>query len=326
MVTLKWIDEQLAFLTSRLGIYRLGAVKDFFFDPTPGFYGFISQGSIEALNKAMSILAEHTQSPTKPIIEEWEGPENPLVSGDFDWTSYNEPPGLIKYNGPNHSRIHIGITNKHSPLILGGILAHELTHHFLLTKGIYVSDVDENERLTDLATVYIGLGKLTLNGYKEIEWTVRKDSKTFTYTYRVGYLSDSEIAMIVNRVCDFRGIPLDVIFENLTEEAIELLQYTREIIKKQEMKINRKLRLEKFIKQNKERLLNHVKKLSFPFTFNKKDIDTDTSTKKSHHNQLIITCGKCGQKMRVPKLEKDIKVKCPNPNCCNEFLLKGKAI
>jgi len=58
----------------------------------------------------------------------------------------------------------------------------------------------------------------------------------------------------------------------------------------------------------------------------KKDIDTDTSTKKSHHNQLIITCGKCGQKMRVPKLEKDIKVKCPNPNCCNEFLLKGKAI
>lgn len=57
MVTLKWIDEQLAFLTSRLGIYRLGAVKDFFFDPTPGFYGFISQGSIEALNKAcLSLL------------------------------------------------------------------------------------------------------------------------------------------------------------------------------------------------------------------------------------------------------------------------------
>lgn len=146
MVTLEWIDRQMAFLSSWLGVYRLNAGDKFFFDPNPGFYGFISQGNTKALNEAMS---------------------------------------LIQYNGPNHSRIQIGITNKHSPFVLGGILAHELTHHFLMTKGIGISNVDENERLTDLATVYIGLGNLTLNGYEELEWTIKRGSEKFIYTYKV---------------------------------------------------------------------------------------------------------------------------------------------
>ncbi len=156
----------MTFLTGRMGIYRLNAGDDFFFDPTPGFYGFVSQGTTRCLNEAMRLLADHIESSSCPIIEEWNGPENPLVTNEYEWTKDKTPPGMIRYSGPNHSRVEIDIANKHSPFVMGAILAHELTHHFLDTKGIRHSDIEENERLTDLATVYVGLGKLIV--YPEI--------------------------------------------------------------------------------------------------------------------------------------------------------------
>jgi hypothetical protein len=103
--------------------------ENFFFEPTPGFYGYIAQGKPEALNDAIRILADHIESPSVPFIKDWTGPADPLISVDYNWESDdNDPPGLIKYY---RSRIQINITNKHSPLILEAILAHELTHHYL---------------------------------------------------------------------------------------------------------------------------------------------------------------------------------------------------
>tara|TARA_Y100001934_G_C12108887_1_gene657536 strand:+ start:260 stop:853 length:594 start_codon:yes stop_codon:yes gene_type:complete len=48
---------------------------------------------------------------------------------------------------------------------LYAILAHELAHQYLHTHYIEESDNLENERLTDVCAVYIGFGKLLLNGY-----------------------------------------------------------------------------------------------------------------------------------------------------------------
>lgn len=212
----------MSFLSARLGCFKLNAGNSFFFDPTPGFYGFIGQGTTEALNQAIKLLAEHIESKTAPIIEQWKGSSNPLVTEEYDWSSNQEPPGLIRYGGPHHSRIEIAITNKHSPLIMGAILAHELTHHFLALKGISYPDEEENEQLTDLATTYLGLGKLTMNGYYPITWTIERRDRKVTYTYQVGYLSPQDIAAAMYSVCVFRHIPFDSAKSYLSEQALLL--------------------------------------------------------------------------------------------------------
>ena len=174
MVSMEWIDKQLVYLSSHLGVYKLEAGQDFFFEPTGGFYGFISQGRIEPLNEAMRMLADHISSLTSPIIENWRGHTDFLTTSDYAIASNDEIAGVIMHDGPNRSRIKIGFMNKHSPFVMGAILAHELTHHFLFNKQIGYPDTDENERLTDLATVYLGLGKLTLNGYEPLSWIVKR--------------------------------------------------------------------------------------------------------------------------------------------------------
>ena len=82
-----------------------------------------------------------------------------------------------------------------------------------------VKDVTEDERLTDFATVFLGLGKLTLNGYHPIQWSVPRRDKVVTYTYQVGYLSAREIADVMCRVCAFRSIQLPDVQANLTDSA-----------------------------------------------------------------------------------------------------------
>ncbi|MBA3036819.1 MAG: M13 family metallopeptidase [Desulfobacterium sp.] len=131
------------------------------------------------------------------------------------------------------------ITNKHSPLIMGAILAHELTHHFLDSKGIRLSDEEENEKLTDLATSYIGLGKLTVNGYDPISWTQRKKNGSVTWNYRVGYLSSEDMAAVIHQTCLFRNISLSFTKVNLSENSQILLDGIQK--KAQEYNLKKKL-------------------------------------------------------------------------------------
>jgi ribosomal protein S27AE len=217
-IEIDWIDKQFEFLTGRIGIFKLSD-PEFFFEPTPGFYGFISQGKTEVLNEAIKILADFIGLSTAPIIEPWKNSDNPLTSSDYDFTSDKSAPGFIRYNGPFHSRIELNITNKHSPFVMGAILAHELTHYFLETKNIRLPDTEENERMTDLATAYLGLGKLTLNGYYPVSWEVFRKNKRIEYTYRVGYLNQYDMALIHFKTARFRSINLGQLMLNLTDNS-----------------------------------------------------------------------------------------------------------
>lgn len=52
-------------------------------------------------------------------------------------------------------------------------LAHEITHKYLQMNGIRHPDENKNEILTDTASVYLGLGKIMLNGRER--YTVRHE-------------------------------------------------------------------------------------------------------------------------------------------------------
>lgn len=219
MTSLRWIDEQINFLNGRMGIYRLDAKDNFFFEPTTDFYEFLMQGTINCFNQAMRNLADFIESKTCPIIDEWKGSQNPIVMRNSDSIQDNIPPGIIHYSGSNHSRIELSIANQHSPKIMGAILAHELTHHFLDQRDIRFSDAEENEKLTDLASIFIGLGKLIINGYEAISWA-QGDTR---WSYKVGYLFADDIAAILFQVSALRSISLDIVKLNLSDEALKTL-------------------------------------------------------------------------------------------------------
>ena len=81
-------------------------------------------------------------------------------------------------------------------------LIHECTHHYLISKGIKKVNRNENEILTDLCMVYLGLGKEAYLGYKLRNKILYIDEN---YKYqdarKVGYINPGDIkyAMKVNR-------------------------------------------------------------------------------------------------------------------------------
>ncbi len=102
-ISFTWIDRQMAYLTSMIGLYRLDANDTFFFEPTPGFYGYIAQGTTDCLNDAIKMLARHIKAHGAPVIEEWRESSNPLISPDYDWNNNKQPPGMIHYSGSGRS-------------------------------------------------------------------------------------------------------------------------------------------------------------------------------------------------------------------------------
>lgn len=306
MVSEEWIERQIVFLNSHLGIHKLDS-NNFFFEPTGGFYGFISQGRVEPLNEAMRMLADHLLSLSAPIIEDWEGSTDFLTTTSHDYSSDSEDPGFITYDGPHRSRIKIGFINKHSPYVMGAILAHELTHHFLFNKNIGYPDVMENERFTDFATVYLGLGKLTLNGYEPISWTVGQGDKKVKYTYKIGYLSQSEMTAIMKNICDFRNIPISIANNNLADKSSQLL--INEFY--ETVKLNR-------YGEIKGSITKFIKKL-----FSKKDQFDNAhiidSPKKAYDEFVIIECATCKKRLKIPIADSKLKIKCPS--CHDKFMM-----
>jgi hypothetical protein len=310
MISDEWIDNQIIFLNSRLGIYRPEPAENFFFEPTGGFYGFIAQGRIEPLNEAMRMLANHLLSISVPIIEDWEGSTDFLTTHDHDYSIDGADPGFITYDGPNRSRIKIGFINKHSPYVMGAILAHELTHHFLFNKNIGYPEIIENERFTDFGTVFLGLGKLTLNGYEPISWTVGQGEKKVKYTYKIGYLSQNEMAAIMRKICLFRKIPISTTMNNLTEKS------SRMLIKEfyETIKINR-------YETKKGNIINFFRKLFS--TKSETDNDHGIDLSKKHYGEFItIACRTCKRKLKIPVVNSKLKIKCPH--CYDKFMVCPK--
>lgn len=103
--------------------------------------------------------------------------------------SYSE-----KQYGFNEPIIVINIRNDMTMDTVISIVAHECTHHLLLSNKVRLEKVQENECLTDVSALVLGFGKFMKEGYKisnkiiydsEFNRTINKD--------RVGYLSYKDV-------------------------------------------------------------------------------------------------------------------------------------
>lgn len=71
---------------------------------------------------------------------------------------------VYRWHG-GHSQITLGWQCQDDALLAGAALAHAIVHHLLHVRAkLSLSPAENNEELTDLGTIYAGLGVLILNG------------------------------------------------------------------------------------------------------------------------------------------------------------------
>lgn len=106
--------------------------------------------------------------------------------------------------------------------VLAG-LAHEIVHKHLQVHGVYPGvdpvHTGENEVLTDIATVFLGLGKLMLNGC-EVAYKRFGVTKNLT----CGYLDREQLAFVYRLVGAMRNIPQKDMLSGLSPPAAASLK------------------------------------------------------------------------------------------------------
>ena len=154
----------------------------------------------------------------------------------FSKTSANTA-GNINLNSEPVVRINISKDFKENPKAVVATLAHEICHKLLYTYGIYFpSMTNVNEVYTDLCTIYIGFGKLIIDGYI---------TNCHNTTHYLGYLDIHVYKDTYSIVKTANGIEIDSDeqFDFFLQNATELWQ---------SRKSTRELFIESFKKQEAE--------------------------------------------------------------------------
>ncbi|PKM48822.1 MAG: hypothetical protein CVV02_18505 [Firmicutes bacterium HGW-Firmicutes-7] len=134
----------------------------------------------------------------------------------------------LKYLG---KEVFIEISNKavKFPEAILATLAHEITHKYIQSNNIaYGTNDYENEVFTDITTIFLGLGKLLLNGC-DCQTVKFESEQTITETYKTGYLNKNQIAFVYLLICFMRNIPASKYEQGLFPGTINILnQYKHE--------------------------------------------------------------------------------------------------
>lgn len=109
-------------------------------------------------------------------------------------------------------------------------LAHEITHKYLHINNISVGTGSireyENEVLTDITAVFLGLGKLMLNGceIENVRLEARTDGTYVTEQLKSGYLDCEQLAFVYRMVCAMRRISDQEMVSSLSTEALSAIR------------------------------------------------------------------------------------------------------
>jgi hypothetical protein len=106
-------------------------------------------------------------------------------------------------------------------------LSHEIAHKFLHRMGVDKGlDGLELEFLTDVAAVYLGMGKIMLNGcecHSSRTSTNLGRTATTTHTLKTGYVSQACFAFIYRVICEMRRVPKAKMIEGLGSQGRKAL-------------------------------------------------------------------------------------------------------
>jgi HEAT repeat protein len=186
-----WIERRMTWLVHVLGLERCRDAQVVL--PTPEFFPDPYNGEEDdvrpLLNRACGYMGV---DPARFDL------------GFFDERPDDDRDALGVYLGGKRERIEINRSELADPMSLVGTLAHEIAHAILLGERFIDQEVADHEYVTDLLTVFLGLGAFTANSVMRESYS----RDTQWYTWRIGargYLSERSFGYALALFAWMRG-------------------------------------------------------------------------------------------------------------------------
>jgi hypothetical protein len=157
----EWIEARLEWLAETLGRERL--VSGPVVTPTREFFPFDMDGTEDSGRRMFEHVCGIMGVDPEPLVLKYYEGDQPITGGavEYEWSSDGAAGTYEK-----REQVVISINDellKHAESFVATV-AHELGHVVLLGDGILTGDEEDHEELTDLVTVYYGLGIFSANG------------------------------------------------------------------------------------------------------------------------------------------------------------------
>lgn len=173
--------------------------------PTDDYFPGVYRGGRDDVRMVVERLCAHMGiDPARVELEHDSVDENPELSAHMPIHSASS--GAAGHHRLRGGRSVIGIRDDQArqPMALVATVAHELGHVLLLGDDRVTRDREDHEPLTDLLTVFFGLGVFAANSAFEFG---RRDRGAYTYTTRtrLGYLTEPMYGYGLARYAWLRG-------------------------------------------------------------------------------------------------------------------------
>ncbi len=162
--------------------------------PTKKFFPTDWTGTGEEVGELFDRLCRYMDvDPARIALEYYSEEENPLLHHLPAYQGQHQGSAGLYFQNKSRKKLVIGLNVElldDAPALVGTI-SHELAHVHLLGDGRLSSAQEDHERLTDLLTVFLGLGIFTANAaFRFNQW---QDGQMQGWsTQRAGYLSEPE--------------------------------------------------------------------------------------------------------------------------------------
>ncbi len=154
------MDKDSIFLTPKKILYNLKRIEQALKHDGLNLYQPQILHKLSPLND--KILCAETKS-----MLEFVGLYNYVTDVKFGETEKGVAGFIESSNNTTEKAVHITVSGTYKGKWKSciAILAHEICHKVLAVHGLREEDVEANETLVDLATIYVGFGNLILDGY-----------------------------------------------------------------------------------------------------------------------------------------------------------------
>lgn len=197
-----WIDRSMGWFVAEFGTDRLHSEVVL---PTDDHFPGTYLGSRADVQAVLGRLCRHLAiAPTRVELEYFAADDDPDLPGYVP--VHTASAGAAGHHRLRRGRSIVGIRSDQAahPMALVATVAHELGHVLLLGDGRISAEREDHEPLTDLLTVFCGLGIFSANAAFEYAREARGEY-SYTRTTRLGYLTEPMYGYGLARYAWLRG-------------------------------------------------------------------------------------------------------------------------
>jgi hypothetical protein len=196
-----WIESRMGWLSDQFGRSRM--VQSAVILPTVEFFPEPYSGTEDDARLLLGRVCCYMGIDPERIRLGFYSEQGPDLGEQFRPEGYRRGTAGLHFRGEQPA-IWIETRQLDNPVPLVATMAHELGHVHLIDDGRISRDVEDHEPLTDLLTVYFGLGIFTANSYLRERWKHGLRSSSWSLA-RVGYLSAPEYGYALSLFAWSRG-------------------------------------------------------------------------------------------------------------------------